>query len=144
MERLFERLFINGTYSGRGHWVDTKAEGEYTVEYVISGGGQRPRLHTVKRVFLKPDGGTLYEEHSTITFDELAQNRMRVTIGGAQGSVKGDGYWFDRLCHYEADVKEDNHLEFTFVCGTVKIEGLGSATNHGNFTAWKEWVSRIN
>src|SRR6476661_8423811 len=133
MERLFDRLFINGAYSGRGHWVNATAEGDYTVEYVISGGGQKPRLHTVKRVFLKPDGGTLYVEDSTVAFEELANNRMKVTIGGAQGSVSGNGYWFDRLCHYEADVKEGNHLEFTFVGGTVKIEGMGSATNHGNF-----------
>ncbi len=139
-----DRLFINGTYAGRGLWIDTKSEGEYKVDYVITGGGDRPRVHTVKRVFLKPGGGVLYEEHSTVTFEELAVNRLKVTIAGAEGSVSGVGYWFERLCHYELDVKEGNHLEFTFVCSAVKIEGMGSATNHGNFTSWKESVSRVN
>jgi hypothetical protein len=141
---LMERLFINGMYAGRGHWIDTQSEGDYTVEYVITGGGERPRVHTVKRVFLKAGGGVLYEEHSTVTFEESSINSLKVTIGGAEGSVSGKGYWFDRMCHYEAKVKEGNHLEFTFVVATVKIEGMGSATNSGNFTSWKESVSRVN
>jgi hypothetical protein len=139
-----DRLFINGAYAGLGRWVDEKSHGDYTVDYVISGGGKRPRVHAVKRVFLKPEGGTLYEEETTVTFERVARsNLMKVTVAGAQGSVEGAGYWFERHCHYEIDVAEDNHLEFTFASANVKIDGVGSATNKGNFTSWQESVTRV-
>ncbi len=139
-----ERLFINGAYSGRGRWIDTKGSGEYTVEYLISGGGNGPRLHTVKRVFLNREGGTLYEERTVLTFEPGEHNSMRVRVGGAKGSVEGPGYWFERQCHYEVNVAPDNRLEFTFFAANVRIVGVGSATNHGNFTSWCESVTRIS
>jgi hypothetical protein len=138
-----ERLFINGAYSGRGRWIDERTHGDYKVEYVITGGGKKPRVHTVKRVFLKPEGGVLYEENTTLTFEAGPRNLLAVTIAGAQGVVEGAGYWFERHCHYDADVSPDNHLEFTFLMTNVKMEGLGSATNHGNYTSWRESLSRV-
>jgi hypothetical protein len=138
-----ERLFVNGAYQGHGRWVDQKSEGDYTVEYLIAGGGKRPRVHTVKRVFRQPGGAVAYEENTTLTLEPAARNRMQVTITGEQGSVSGHGYWFEKQAHYELDVSTDNRLEFTFTVAAIRIDGMGSATNKGNFTSWRESLTRV-
>lgn len=135
--------FPIGRFEGTGHWTNLTAEGDYTVVYVIAATPEDGSEHSVHRVFLKPDGSTLYEEPSTLTFAPAERNRFRVTIRSAQGEVHGSGYWFDRQCHYEVDIAADNHLEWTFTLGPEKIEGLASSTNQGNFTSWRETLERV-
>ena len=136
-----DQLFPNGTYYGEGRWMDQNAEGAYTAQYEIAS-VEGAKVHTVKRVFLKPDGGVAYEENTTVTFLPAQRNAVTVHIHGTQGSVSGQGYAFEQSCHYEMDVAADNHLEFTFHAGNGNIDGMGSATNKGNFTSWRESLKR--
>jgi hypothetical protein len=139
-----DQLFQVGTYRGEGRWVDQKAEGRYTAQYSIADGPSGSKIHTVLRNFLKPDGSVLYEENSTVTFAPTDGNRVAVSIASVPGTVSGPGYCFDHQCHYELDVTPDNHLEFTFHAGKDALEGLGSATNKGNFTSWRESLHRVD
>ena len=132
-----EKIFVNGTYRGEGRWLDQKAEGGYTAQYRIMDGDGGSKVHEVERIFFKPDGSVAYEERSTVNFRSAARG-IQVTIGHGEREVKGAGYALDRDCHYDADVAADNHLEFTFHAEDARITGLGSATNKGNLTYWKE------
>lgn len=136
-------VFANGVFRGEGRWIDQKSEGRYTAVYTI---GDRPgggKVHRVERVFFKPDGAVAYEERSTVSFEPRPRSGVWVTIETAQaGAVSGPGYVFDGRCHYDLDVTEDNHLEFTFHVEGDRVEGLGSATNKGNRTYWRESVFR--
>ena len=134
--------FPIGRFKGAGHWINQTAEGDYTVSYVISAAPEGGSVHTVHRVFLKPDGSTLYEENSTLTFTPSGRNGFRLIMRSAQGEVQGSGYCFDHLCHYDVNIAADNHLECTFSAGRGLIEGLASSTNKGNFTSWKETLQR--
>lgn len=135
--------FLAGRFKGAGHWINQTAEGDYTVSCVISAAPEGGSVHTVHRVFLKPDGTTLYEEDSTLTFTPAGRNGFRLTIRSAQGEVQGSGYCFDRQCHYDVAIAADNHLEWTFSASPEVIEGLASSTNKGNFTSWKETLRRV-
>jgi hypothetical protein len=137
-----ERLFLNGSYRGEGHWIDQKTEGRYSAQYVIVDGPNGAKEHQVVRVFWKPDGGVAYEERTTVSFEPRDRSSVWVTIHGPQGSVAGPGYVFDHECHYDLDVTPDNHLEFTFRAEAARVHGLGSATNKGNRTYWRETLDR--
>ena len=132
--------FENGEFSGKGHWIDQKAEGDYTVACTVGDGPDRSKVHKLKRVFLKPDGSTLYEEESTVTFQPAGKNGFKVTIATAKGSAHGSGYCFENQCHYDLDVSPEVHIEFTFTVGAGRMDGLASSTNKGNFTSWMETV----
>jgi len=138
-----EQLFLTGAYRGEGRWVDQKTEGRYTAQYKILDGQDGAKVHEVERVFLKPDGAVAYEERSTVTFEPRERNGVFVRIRGEQGEVTGSGYTLDRECHYDVDISPDNHLEFTFHAESASIVGLGSATNKGNRTYWKESLDRL-
>ena len=135
-------MFPSGRFEGKGHWIDAAREGDYTVSYDIAL-ADASAIHTVHRIFLKPDGSTTYEEHTTVTFTPGARNRFNITIQSAQGEVHGAGYSFENQHHYDLDVTPDNHLEWTFTVAADQIEGLASATNKGNFTSWKEWLRKV-
>ncbi len=100
-------------------------------------------MHRVERIFLRPDGTVAYEERSTVSFEPKARSGLLVTIQGPQGSATGSGYALDYDCHYDMDVSPDNHLEFTFQAEGARISGLGSATNKGNRTYWKESLNLV-
>ena len=136
--------FPTGRFQGTGHWIDQTNEGDYRAAYAIAALPEGAAEHTVDRVFLKADGSTLYEEHTTLTFTPAGRNGFRVTIRSARGEVDGSGYCFDHQCHYDADIGADNHLEWTFSIGPQTIQGLASATNKGNFTSWKETLTRVS
>ena len=135
--------FSTGKFEGTGHWINQTTEGDYTVACVMEATADGGSEHTVHRVFLKPDGATLYEEDSRLTFIPAERNGFRVVIRSAQGEVHGSGYYFDDQCHYEADIAHDNRLEWTFTVRAEGIEGLASSTNRGNFTSWKEVLRRV-
>jgi hypothetical protein len=137
-----DTLFANGTYRGRGRWIDQKAEGGYTAQYMVTDGPAASKIHDVHRVFLKADGSVAYEEKTSILFERGSRSALWVTIHGAQGTVAGPGYVFDRECHYDIDVTAENHLEFTFHAEDNQLHGLGSATNNGNRTYWRETLER--
>ncbi len=137
-----DTLFANGNYRGRGHWIDQKAEGDYTAQYTITDGPAASKIHDVQRVFLKPDGTVAYEEKVSILFERGARRTLWVTISGEKGTVAGPGYVFDRECHYDLEVTPENHVEFTFHAGHNQLHGLGSATNSGNRTYWRETLER--
>jgi hypothetical protein len=134
--------FTNGTYKGRGHWIDQKATGIYTAEYSIADGEGGAKVHTVHRVFFKPDGSVAYEENSTVTFQPAEKNGVTVTIATEKGSTSGSGYFFERHVHYAMQLTPDNQLEFTFTIDAERLDGLGSATNKGNFTSWTESLTK--
>jgi len=138
-----EHLFANGTYHGEGRWIDQKTEGRYTAQYNILDGQDGSKVHEVERIFLKPDGAVAYEERTTVTFKPKARSGILVTIRSPKGVVAGPGYALDCECHYDIDVTPDNHLEFTFHTEGANITGLGSATNKGNRTCWKESLKRL-
>ena len=138
-----EQIFANGTYRGQGRWIDQAAEGRYTAQYMIIDGPDGAKVHRVERTFFKADGTVAYEERTTVSFEAKARSGVWVTIHSPQGSVTGPGYALDRECHYEIDVSPDNHLEFTFHAEDARISGLGSATNKGNRTYWKELLDRV-
>jgi hypothetical protein len=135
--------FPNGTYRGRGRWIDQKTEGRYTAQYTITDGPNGATLHQVERNFLKSDGTVAYEERSTVSFEPDARSSVLVKIQGSQGTVAGPGYTLEQECHYDIDVSPDNHLEFTFHVEDSRIIGLGSATNKGNRTYWRESLDRL-
>ncbi len=137
------RLFVNGTYRGRGYWVDQKTEGHYSAQYTITDGPEASKIHQVERTFLRPDGTVAYEEKSAVTFQPADRGSLRVTIATPQGSTAGAGYAFESECHYEADITADNHLEFTFHANDGRMLGIGSATNKGNATHWRESLDRV-
>lgn len=138
-----EQLFLRGTYRGRGHRTDQKAEGQYTAQYRITDGLNGAKVHEVERIFMQPDGAVAYEERSSVTFEPGDRGSIRVSIRGHQGTVAGAGYTFKDQCRYEIDVTADNHLEFTFHRDGRRHQGLGSATNKGNHTYWKESLEQI-
>ena len=135
--------FRNGVFLGKGHWIDQKADGDDTAQYTIDDGASSSKVHTVHRVFLKPDGSPLYEENSTVTFTPTTRNKFTITITTAKGSVSGSGYCFGDQCHYEVDISPENHMEFTFTVGEREIHGLASSTNKGNFTSWRETLTPV-
>jgi hypothetical protein len=100
-------------------------------------------VHEVERIFLKPDGAVACEERTIVTFEPKAHSGILVRIHRPQGDVSGPGYALDRECHYDIDVTPDNHLEFTFRADRANLTGLGSATNRGNRTYWKESLDRL-
>ena len=138
-----EHLFASGTYRGEGRWIDQKTEGQYRAQYKIVDGQDGSKVHEVERLFLKPDGTVAYEERTIVTFEPSARSGILVRIRGTQGDVTGPGYAFDRECHYDIDVTLDNHLEFTFRAEGANLTGIGSATNKGNRTYWKESLARV-
>jgi hypothetical protein len=138
-----DHMFANGTYRGEGRWIDQKTEGRYTAQYKIIDGQNGSKVHEVERIFLKPDGTVAYEERSIVTFEPQARSAILVRIHGPGGDVSGPGYALDRDCHYDIDVTPDNHLEFTFRAEGTNLTGLGSATNKGNRTYWKESLDRL-
>jgi len=138
-----EQVFTNGTYRGEGRWIDQKTEGHYTAQYTITDGADGAKVHEVERTFFKPDATVAYEERTTVTFESQPRSGVAVTIRSRQGEVTGPGYTLDHQCHYDIEIAPDNHLEFTFHANEAGLTGLGSATNKGNRTYWKESLSRI-
>ena len=134
--------FPNGSFRGRGRWIDQKTAGNYTAQYAIADGPDESKVHTVHRVFFKPDGSKAYDEFSTVTFKPDAKTRIAVTIDSERGSVQGPGYSIDNHCHYELEISPGENLEFTFTVGEGQLTGLGSSTNKGNFTFWHETLTR--
>jgi hypothetical protein len=130
--------FQNGTFKGRGHWINQQTEGDYTASYTIDDGADGSSVHAVTRVFLNSDGSTLYVEETTVSFAPADRNGIRVVITGPKGSVTGGGYCLGNQCHYEADIAPGSRLEFTFTVYDGEIDGLASSTNKGNFTSWRE------
>lgn len=135
--------FENGRYEGKGHWMDQTAEGDYTVTCTVGEGAESSKLHTTKRTFLKPDGGTLYEEDTTVTFTPGERNGFKIAIAFPQGTVRGKGYCIGDQCHYEIEISPSSHLEFTFTSADGKMGGIGSSTNKGNFTSWRETLTKL-
>jgi hypothetical protein len=138
-----DQLFPNGAYRGEGRWIDQKTDGRYSAQYTIIDGPNGAKVHQVERVFFKPDGSVAYEEKSTVSFEPQARASLSVTISAAEGAVTGVGYAFDRECHYDVDIASDNHLEFTFHAEPARVHGVGSATNKGNRTYWRETLDRL-
>jgi hypothetical protein len=134
--------FENGRYEGKGQWMDQSAEGAYTVTAAVSDGPDSSRVQNIKRTFLKLEGGTLYEEETTVTFTPGERGTFKVAIAFAAGTVRGKGYTLGDQIHYEIQVSPSLLLECTFSYGDGKIRGLGSSTNKGNFTSWQESLSK--
>jgi hypothetical protein len=134
--------FENGRFEGRGKWIDQNAEGEYTVSTTIADGVDSARVHTTKRVFLKLDGSILYEEETTVTFTPAERSTFKVAIQFAAGTVRGKGYAMGDQCHFEVPISPTLSLECTFTLSPGKIQGLGSSSNKGNFTAWREQLTK--
>ena len=135
--------FSNGSFQGKGHWIDQKGVGDYTAQYAISDGPHESKMHTVHRVFFKPDGTKAYDEYSTVTFKPEGKVGIIVTIDSERGSMHGLGYCIDNACHYELDISPTEHLEFTFTIDDGQLTGLGSSTNKGNFTFWRETLACV-
>jgi hypothetical protein len=134
--------FENGRFEGKGRWIDQSAEGEYTVTIAIADGADSTRVHTTKRTFLTLDGGTLYEEETTVTFTPGERGAFKVAIAFAAGTVRGKGYTIGDQWHFEVPISSTLNLECTFTASPGKIEGMGSSTNKGNFTAWREQLAK--
>ena len=122
--------------------MDQNAEGQYTVTTTIADGPESTVVQNTKRTFLKLDGGTLYEEETTVTFTPGDRGQFKVAIAFAAGTVRGKGYGLGDQIHYEIPVSPSLTLECTFNCVDGKVEGMGSSTNKGNFTAWRESLTR--
>lgn len=135
--------FENGSYSGKGQWMDPANQGEYTVTTTVADGADGSKVHTTKRIFLKLDGGTLYEEETTVTFTAGERNGFKIAIAFPQGTVKGKGYCIGDQCHYEIAISPTHQLEFTFTATDGKLGGLGSSSNRGAVTSWREALDRV-
>jgi hypothetical protein len=134
--------FENGRFEGRGKWIDQSAEGEYSVTITIADGADSTRVHTTKRVFLKLDGDTLYEEETTVTFTPGDRSAFKVAIQFAAGTVRGKGYAMGNQCHFEVPVSANLSLEGTFTFTPGKIQGMGSSSNKSNLTTWREELTK--
>jgi hypothetical protein len=140
--------FKPGAYRGTGRWIDRNAESAYTVECTVTPGEAGSVVHSVKRLFPVPQGVTVYgqaagvyEERSKLTFAPLRRNEFQVTIEGAKGSVNASAYCFDGQCHLEAAVAPGVDLEVTWTSSEDRLEQIGSSTNNGNFTSWRETLA---
>jgi hypothetical protein len=92
---------------------------------------------------LKEDGSLLYREDSQVRFEPTEGPFVRVTIIYGDKENSGDGYALDDCLHYELDVSADNHLEGSYFFGRERVTLIGSATNNGNFTVWREMLEAI-
>jgi hypothetical protein len=131
------------SYRGLGIWFDRAGgRGNYTTEYIISD-EVSALIQTTKRRFLKEDGSLLYQEDSQIRFESTEDPFLRVTIIYGGKEYSGDGYTLDDCLHYELDVSADNHLEGSYFFGRERVTLVGSATNNGNYTVWREMLEAI-
>jgi hypothetical protein len=140
--------FTPGAYRGTGRWIDRNTESAYTVECTVTPGEAGSVVHTVKRLFPAPEGSTVYgqaagvyEERSKLTFVPVGKNEFQVTIDGAKGCVQASAYCFDAQCHLEAAVAPGVDLEVTWTASESRLELIGSSTNNGNFTSWRETLA---
>lgn len=134
--------FEKGRFEGKGQWIDQSAEGQYLVTTTIADGADSTLVQSTKRTFLKLDGGTLYEEETTVTFAPGERSQFKVSIAFAAGTVHGKGYGLGNQIHYEIQISPSLLLECTFTSSDGKIEGMGSSTNKGNFTSWRESLTK--
>ena len=131
------------SYRGLGIWFDRAGQrGNYTTEYAISD-EDGALIQTTKRRFLKEDGSLLYQEDSQIRFESTEDPFLRVTIVYGSKEHSGDGYTIGDCLHYEMDVSADNHLEGSYFFGRERVTLIGSATNNGNYTVWRETLEAI-
>lgn len=134
--------FENGSYTGKGRWMDQTNQGEYTVATTVADGPDSTRIHTTRRTFLRPGGDTLYEEETTVTFTPGERNGFKIAIAFPQGTVKGKGYAMDDQCHYEIAISPTHQLEFTFTATSGKLAGIGSSNNRGSVMSWREELAK--
>jgi hypothetical protein len=134
--------FENGRYEGRGQWMDPTQDGEYAVTITIADGPDSSKLHTTKRTFLKPDGGTLYEEDTTVTFTPAERNGFKIAIAFPQGTVRGKGYCLGDQCHYGIEISPTHYLESTLTAADGTLAALGSSNNKGSLTSWRETLQK--
>jgi hypothetical protein len=122
--------------------MDPSNDGEYVVTTTIADGSDGAKIHTTKRTFLNPGGGTLYEEDTTVTFTPGDRNSFKIAIAFPQGTVRGKGYTFSDQCHYGIDVSPTHYIECTLTATEGKLSGIGSSNNKGVLTSWRETLQK--
>ncbi len=128
-----------GILRGEGHWSDQSASGRYSVEFSITQAADGSRLLAAHRVFSQPDGAPGTVEDSVTTFHFTFACFFRVTVEYPDKTCRGAGYAYGNQAHYGFDVDADTRVEYTWSIDPAgQLEGMGSSTNRGNFTAWSE------
>jgi hypothetical protein len=129
-----------GVLKGEGYWSDQRSSGRYSAEFSITQAVDGSRVLTAHRVFSDSDGSPGGVEDSvTTTFQFTFACFFRVTIEYQEKTCKGTGYCYGDQAHYGFDIDADTRVEYTWtVDPSGQLDGMGSSTNRGNFTAWSE------
>jgi hypothetical protein len=128
-----------GRLKGEGRWSDQKVSGRYSVEFSIERSADGSTALSAHRVFFNPDGSPGGVEDSLTTFQPTFECFFSVSIYYKESTREGNGYCYGGQGHYGFDVDPDTRVEYTWKLGpSGEMEGMGSSTNRGNFTAWSE------
>ncbi len=120
-----------GTFDGSGAWYDSAGK---SAAYQI----RQTNVATVDGFDVAFrhdfDDATVVEARFTMTW--IAPSLFRVDVAGA---AVGNGYVFDRVCHYHMKFG-DKFVEVSYVISgdTVDVFGSSSTNADGNYIAWKE------
>jgi len=120
-----------GTFDGSGAWYDSAGKsGSYRIQQTNAATTDGFEV-AFKHDF---DDATVVEARFTMTW--IAPNLFRVDVAGA---AVGNGYVFDRVCHYHMKFG-DKFVEVSYVISgdTVDVFGSSSTNADGNYIAWKE------
>lgn len=104
-----------GSYQGQGKWKDVAGQvGDFKEVHEIQATDAGTQLTTQLTVI--KDGSVVFEESKTITIVEKEHGFFDVK---QDGEVVGNGYCFNKVCHYAAQL------------GIEKVEETWTATARG-------------
>lgn len=117
-----------GSYQGQGKWKDVAGQvGEFKEAHEIQDTDAGTQLTTQLTVI--KDGAVVFEETKTITFVEKEYGFFDVK---KDGEVVGNGYCFDKICHYAAQLGIEKVEEsWTFTRLGFKKVGSTQGTMNG-------------
>lgn len=138
VDQALLQMIKDGAYQGKGYWVDTTDKtGNYDTQFKIETCDNN-KVQTTLRHFYKDDGSLWYVENSVLTITEAKPGFITAEIKYEKLTSQGSGYKIGNACHFEIKVNKDIQLECTHLFYDERIEIIGSSTNKGNFTFWRE------
>jgi hypothetical protein len=144
-EKMIASLpFALGKFTGAGYWHDQSGkQGRYTTTMEFRPLNDEAIEQLTRRLFFNPDDSLQYEENSVVRFTVTRTPFLEAAIKHDDIEFRGQGYCLENTLHYDIELAVDNYLENTYLISEGRIDYLGSSTNKGNLTVWKEVLRRI-